>query len=82
MSATQQNVTSAISSNFFTYAVILHQPNYLLSISTNRQEGTPMLENVIEFFKNLPAKTCAECGKEIEEQHECYSNKCDECNII
>ena len=30
-----------------------------------------MLENVIEFFKNLPAKTCTTCGEEIEEQHEC-----------
>ncbi|MFD1926851.1 protein YhfH [Sporosarcina siberiensis] len=39
-----------------------------------------MLENVLEFFKNLPAKTCSLCQNEIEEQHECYSTKCDACN--
>ena len=41
-----------------------------------------MLINVIEFFKNLPAKKCATCGEEIVEQHECYGNKCDKCNIL
>lgn len=39
-----------------------------------------MIENVVEFFKNLPAKNCATCGIEIEEQHECYSTNCDACN--
>ncbi|MHA6258299.1 protein YhfH [Sporosarcina sp. CAU 1771] len=41
-----------------------------------------MIENIIEFFRNLPAKNCVICGEEIEEQHECYSNKCDTCNIL
>ncbi|MDW0112571.1 protein YhfH [Sporosarcina saromensis] len=41
-----------------------------------------MLESVIEFFKNLPPKNCVTCGEVIEEQHECYSNKCDSCNIV
>ncbi|QTD41147.1 protein YhfH [Sporosarcina sp. Te-1] len=41
-----------------------------------------MLENVVEFFKNLPPKTCMACGEEIEEQHECYSNTCEECNDL
>ncbi|EGQ26974.1 MULTISPECIES: protein YhfH [Sporosarcina] len=40
-----------------------------------------MVESIVEFFKNLPAKVCATCGNEIEEQHECYSNQCDHCNI-
>ncbi len=31
-----------------------------------------MIENVIEFFKNLPVKICTSCGNKIEEQHECY----------
>jgi hypothetical protein len=35
--------------------------------------------NSTEFFKNLPPKKCTECGKEIEEQHECYGNTCDGC---
>lgn len=39
-----------------------------------------MIVNVIEFFKNLPAKKCVTCGNEIEEQHECYNTKCDACN--
>jgi hypothetical protein len=38
-----------------------------------------MLENVVEFFRNLPAKKCVECGNEIDEQHECYGSKCDNC---
>lgn len=41
-----------------------------------------MLINVIEFFKNLPAKMCATCSEEITEQHDCYSNKCDKCNAL
>lgn len=41
-----------------------------------------MIGNVIEFFKNLPAKICATCGTEIAEQHECYTNKCDKCNVL
>lgn len=45
-----------------------------------REENDPMIENVVEFFKNLPPKMCASCGEQIEEQHECYSNKCDKCN--
>ena len=27
-----------------------------------------MIENVVEFFKNLPAKLCKSCGNEMEEQ--------------
>ncbi|PLR97718.1 protein YhfH [Bacillus sp. T33-2] len=38
-----------------------------------------MLDNVVEFFRNLPAKNCVECGEQIKEQHECYGNKCDSC---
>ena len=32
-----------------------------------------------EFFKNLPAKQCTDCGEEINEQHESYLNQCDKC---
>ncbi|MBM4764179.1 protein YhfH [Bacillus sp. B15-48] len=38
-----------------------------------------MLENIVEFFRNLPAKNCTECGEPINEQHECYGSKCDTC---
>lgn len=38
-----------------------------------------MIENIVEFFRNLPAKTCTECGDSVAEQHECYSNKCENC---
>jgi hypothetical protein len=38
-----------------------------------------MLESVTEFFKNLPPKICCDCGKVVEEQHECYGDKCDKC---
>ncbi|MED0650094.1 protein YhfH [Aeribacillus pallidus] len=36
-------------------------------------------KKITEFFRNLPRKKCIECGKEIEEQHECYGNKCNHC---
>ncbi|AST90508.1 protein YhfH [Sutcliffiella cohnii] len=38
-----------------------------------------MLIKMTEFLKNLPAKKCVECQKEIEEQHECYGNQCNSC---
>ncbi|MFD1779821.1 MULTISPECIES: protein YhfH [Bacillaceae] len=41
-----------------------------------------MLVKSTEFFKNLPPKKCVECGHDIDEQHECYGNKCDHCNEI
>ncbi|MDQ0153782.1 protein YhfH [Robertmurraya andreesenii] len=41
-----------------------------------------MIQNIVEFFRNLPAKVCSECGGTIDEQHECYSNKCDQCQGV
>ncbi|QOR67448.1 YhfH family protein [Cytobacillus suaedae] len=41
-----------------------------------------MLMKSTEFFKNLPAKKCVECENEIQEQHECYGNKCENCMLI
>lgn len=41
-----------------------------------------MLENVIEFFKKLPPKSCTECGSHVDEQHECYGTKCDKCSEL
>ena len=41
-----------------------------------------MLENVVEFFRNLPVKVCVQCGDKIEEQSECYSNNCEKCNTL
>ncbi|MFC0274589.1 protein YhfH [Metabacillus herbersteinensis] len=42
-----------------------------------------MITKITEFFRNLPTKQCHECGKEIEEQHECYGNSCNEClNVV
>jgi hypothetical protein len=38
-----------------------------------------MVKNILEFFRNLPKKQSAECGQVIEEQADCYSNKCDHC---
>ncbi|TYS07572.1 YhfH family protein [Bacillus subtilis] len=38
-----------------------------------------MLGKITEFFRNLPSKKCTECGKKIEEQHECYGNTCNDC---
>ncbi|GAB7386870.1 protein YhfH [Bacillaceae bacterium] len=34
---------------------------------------------VLEFFRNLPKKICAVCGKVMQEQADCYANECFEC---
>ncbi|MDN7247319.1 protein YhfH [Planococcus shenhongbingii] len=41
-----------------------------------------MIENVVEFFKNLPPKQCSNCGEKVEEQHECYGSQCESCNNL
>lgn len=38
-----------------------------------------MVKSIVEFFRNLPAKICTECGEQIEEQADCYNNKCSHC---
>ncbi|KIL50142.1 hypothetical protein KP77_15170 [Jeotgalibacillus alimentarius] len=38
-----------------------------------------MLENVMEFFRNLPPKKCASCGEQMEEQAEAYTTVCSKC---
>ena len=38
-----------------------------------------MIQSSVEFFRNLPAKQCTECGEKFEEQRECYGNTCDHC---
>ncbi|WAA13022.1 protein YhfH [Fervidibacillus halotolerans] len=38
-----------------------------------------MITGIVEFFENLPPKLCSNCGKPIEEQHECYGNTCFTC---
>jgi len=38
-----------------------------------------MLQNPLEFFRQLPQKECAECGEMIEEQAESYLMECDHC---
>lgn len=38
-----------------------------------------MLQNPVEFFRELPKKQCAECGQEIIEQAESYMMECDHC---
>jgi len=81
MNATVTNVITATSCNFL---YILYYYTIYITQQTNTVEkgNLAMIENVIEFFKNLPAKVCTSCGNEIEEQHECYGNKCDACNIL
>lgn len=48
-------------------------------IVRNGNGGIDMIDQPMEFFRNLPTKTCAHCGKEIDEQDEAYHNKCDDC---
>jgi hypothetical protein len=38
-----------------------------------------MLQNPVEFFRDLPKKECAECGQIMEEQAESYMMECDHC---
>ncbi|WP_342526062.1 protein YhfH [Chryseomicrobium sp. FSL W7-1435] len=41
-----------------------------------------MIENVVDFFRNLPAKQCSTCGDKIEEMHECYQTQCEKCSSL
>ena len=41
--------------------------------------GFIMVKSIVEFFRNLPAKKCTDCGNKIEEQADCYGNTCDHC---
>lgn len=34
-----------------------------------------------EFYRELPVKTCAHCGKEMDEQCESYQTECNECAV-
>jgi hypothetical protein len=65
-----------------TKVLVLYYNPYNLNSYITDGGGTTMLENVIEFFRNLPEKQCATCGEKIEEQHECYGNQCDQCNTL
>ncbi|MEM5607188.1 protein YhfH [Bacillus toyonensis] len=38
-----------------------------------------MIDQPMEFFRNLPTKTCAHCGKKLMSKDEAYHNKCDDC---
>lgn len=33
-----------------------------------------------EFFNNLPPKVCEGCNKLLMEQHESYTNTCNDCS--
>lgn len=37
------------------------------------------MEKPLDFYKNLPKKTCATCGKEMDEQSESYVSECEKC---
>ncbi|RBW67380.1 protein YhfH [Bacillus taeanensis] len=41
-----------------------------------------MIQKSTEFFRNLPAKQCTKCGNKMKEQHESYSNECEDCARI
>lgn len=38
------------------------------------------MNNVVEFFRNLPKKKCHSCGQTMHEKADCYGNLCDECD--
>jgi YhfH-like protein len=37
------------------------------------------MKNYLELHRNIPEKTCIECGCVIEEQHESYLYECERC---
>lgn len=38
-----------------------------------------MIQKSTEFYRNLPPKTCSECGNRLSEQHESYLSVCHNC---
>lgn len=37
------------------------------------------MKPIAEFYRNIPNKECACCGREFEEQHESYLFECERC---
>nr|WP_274379929.1 protein YhfH [Halalkalibacillus sediminis] len=36
----------------------------------------------MQFFRNLPKKLCTSCKKPMEEQADCYTNRCEKCSPV
>lgn len=51
----------------------------MVYIAIIHKEEPEMLLKMSDFFKNLPDKICRDCGKALNEQHECYGNTCAHC---
>lgn len=46
-----------------------------------KRKGELKMQDVVEFFRNLPEKTCKECGGRMQEdQCECYTTTCEKCS--
>ncbi|RXT07845.1 protein YhfH [Ammoniphilus sp. CFH 90114] len=39
-----------------------------------------MIQSTTEFFRMLPSKCCTKCGNKINEQADCYTVTCEDCN--
>ncbi|MDQ0245177.1 putative Zn-ribbon and HTH transcriptional regulator [Bacillus fengqiuensis] len=46
---------------------------------STKMETKRTAPNYLEFYKNLPPKSCVNCGYIMIEQHESYSTKCEHC---
>jgi Zn finger protein HypA/HybF involved in hydrogenase expression len=42
------------------------------------KEKTIKLEP-LEFYRNIPRKSCIHCGQEYNDQYECYTMVCPQC---
>lgn len=58
---------------------ICYRTKWYFKICYKTEGDIKMIQSIVEFFKNLPAKHCQHCGEQIEEQAECYGNVCHHC---
>ena len=51
----------------------------ILMVQVIPSEGGGIIQSLVQFFSVLPEKHCHSCGKVIEEQADCYTSVCPDC---
>ncbi|WP_425590486.1 protein YhfH [Fictibacillus sp. b24] len=67
-----KNVIKQVLQNYICYNTMHYN-----QLKTKQEELK--MKNYLELHRNIPDKTCTECGCVIEEQHESYLYECERC---
>ncbi len=68
--------------NFCTNTMKTRKKTILFILKEEKHMEQPLYQEAsAAFYRELPVKTCAHCGKEMDEQCESYQTECDECAV-